>query len=111
MLFSEERNLEEGFGYSVLTSLQTFPVYFYFADMLKSYMQLEIQVFPLSLKLLSPHNTGGACCAACFHQYGKLFIGCHDGIHIFSDDYNEAEHMLQSQSVNVASIASLGEYN
>lgn len=72
-------------------------------------MQLKIQVFPMSLKLLSSHNTGGACYAACFYQDGKLLIGCHDGIHIFSDDYNEADHMLKS--VYVASIASLREYN
>ena len=87
----------------------TITVYFYFADMLKSYMQLEIKVFPMSLKLLSSHDTGGACYAACFHQDGKLLIGCHNGICVFSDDYDEADHLLKS--ANVASIASLGDRN
>ena len=98
------------FGYSKHTSpTYNFPLYFYSADMLKSYAQLEIHVVPMSLKLLSSHDTKGACYAACFHQDGKLLIGCHDGICIFSDDYHEADHMLKLS--HVASIASLGEYD
>ena len=69
-------------------------------------MDLEIHVIPISLKLISSHETGGGCYAAHFNRNGKLLMGCHDGIHIYSGDYDMAERTIKGN--HVTSIASNG---
>ena len=58
---------------------------------------------PQYLELLSTHETGGFCCSALFNKNGKLLIGCHDGIRVYSEDFNNAEHILKAR--HVTSIA------
>ena len=74
--------------------------------MLASYMQLDLRVHlvPTSLGLLSCHHTEGDCYAACFSKNGKLLLGCHDGIRIYSARFNKPEKTLKSTFVT--SIAS-----
>ena len=83
--------------------------HYYFLELLESYMDLEICVIPMSLKLISSHDTGGGCYASFFRQDGKLLIGCHDGIRIYSDDYNQPDQTLKS--ADVTSIACLDGYS
>ena len=61
-------------------------------------------VIPLSLELLLSHETGGACYGAYFTNNGKLVVGCHDGICVYSDDYNKADLTLKAE--HVTSISS-----
>ena len=82
---------------------------FSFAEVLKSYMELDIRVIPMSLILVSSHDTGGGCYAAFFHQDGKLLIGCHDGIRLYSSECNQAGKRLESNPVT--SITSVDEQN
>ena len=67
-------------------------------------MDLEIHVIPISLKLISSHETGGGCYAAHFNRNGKLLMGCHDGIHIYSGDYDMAERTLEGNHVTSIAI-------
>ena len=64
-------------------------------------------MIPKSLKLLSSHDTGGGCYAASFQPNGKLLIGCHDGIRIFSDDNDNADKKLKS--AHITSVRSIDE--
>ena len=61
-------------------------------------------VLPISLELLSSHETGGACYGAHFTNNGKLVVGCHDAISVYLGDYNKAD--LTFKAEHVTSIAS-----
>ena len=72
-------------------------------------LDLHIQVVPQSLELLSSHNTDHAgCYAAHFTRNGKLLMGCHDGIRIYSENYKKAEKFLKTAKP-VISISSHGD--
>ena len=70
-------------------------------------MDFKIHMIPISLKLISSHKTGGGCYAAHFNRNGKLLMGCHDGIRIYSDDYDMAEPTIEGN--HITSIASNGD--
>ena len=78
--------------------------------MLASYMQLDLRVHvvPTSLGLLSSHHTEGECYAVCFSKNGKLLLGCHDGIRIYSDSFNKPEKTLKSTWVTSIASRNLG---
>ena len=72
-------------------------------------LDLHIPVVPQSLQLLSSHSTNFAgCYAAHFTRNGKLLMGCHDGIRIYSENYKKAEKFLKTAKP-VISISSHGD--
>ena len=81
----------------------------YLADSLESFLDLSIVLVPRSLTYISSHDTTDFCYSAHFNDEGRLLLGCSDGLHILSSDFNHIERTLTEPDI-ISLSSTLGEH-